>query len=206
MSELPPEIAVEPEPTDADPPPEAIRPERPRIWPEEPRAPRPQIKRSMEEWLAEFDERVKQVDARPREQPSRRRRPRGLARIVLAEAAEAANEQARVGSRNRSRVRRVLSARRREGRAGTPHTDLPPQRAREKCAEAIPHAGRLPQGLREICPGVRPGEREMSRSDGDGGVGGVDAARDRTVRRLVVARRVPARRPADTPGHPNSPE
>ena len=36
----------------------------------------------MEEWLAEFDERVKQMDARPRELPSRRRRPRGLARIV----------------------------------------------------------------------------------------------------------------------------
>src|ERR1700675_3739799 len=82
MSELPPEIAVEPEPTDADPAPEAVRPERPRICPEEPRAPRPQIKRPMEEWLAEFDERVKQVDARPREQPSRRRRPRGLARIA----------------------------------------------------------------------------------------------------------------------------
>src|ERR1700686_3020526 len=82
MSELPPEIAVEPEPTDADPAPEAVRPERPRIWPEEPRAPRPQIKRPMEEWLAEFDERVKLVDAHPREQPSRRRRPRGLARIV----------------------------------------------------------------------------------------------------------------------------
>jgi len=86
MSELPPEIAVEPEPTDADPLPEAIRPARSRIWPEEPRAPRPQIKRSMEEWLAEFDERVKQVDARPREQPSRRRRPRGLARIVPVSA------------------------------------------------------------------------------------------------------------------------
>src|SRR6202165_4256909 len=82
MSELPPEIAVEPEPTDADPPPEAIRPERPRIWPEEPRAPRPQIKRPMEEWLADSDGRFKQGDARPREQPSRRRRPRGLARIV----------------------------------------------------------------------------------------------------------------------------
>ena len=82
MSELPPEIAVEPEPTDADPPPEAGRPERPRIWPEEPRAPRPQIKRPMEEWLAEFEERGKQVDARPHEPPSRRRRPRGLARIV----------------------------------------------------------------------------------------------------------------------------
>jgi len=84
MSELPPELAVEPEPTDADPPPEAIRPDRPRIWPEEPRAPRPQIKRPMEEWLAEFEERVKHQDPHAREQPSRRRRPRGLARIVPA--------------------------------------------------------------------------------------------------------------------------
>src|SRR5437762_1780344 len=84
MSELPPELAVEPEPTDADPPPEAIRPDRPRIWPEEPRAPRPQIKRPMEEWLAEFEEPVRHQDAHPREQPSRRRRPRGLARTVPA--------------------------------------------------------------------------------------------------------------------------
>src|SRR5207249_11533816 len=51
----------------------------------EPRAPRPQIKRPMEEWLAEFEERVRQ-DPHPREQPSRRRRPRGLARIVPAAA------------------------------------------------------------------------------------------------------------------------
>src|SRR5437867_1512994 len=86
MSELPPELAVEPEPTDADPPPEAIRPDRPRIWPEEPRAPRPQIKRPMDEWLSEFEERVRHQDPRPREQPSRRRRPRGLARIVPAPA------------------------------------------------------------------------------------------------------------------------
>src|SRR2546425_391546 len=82
MSELPPELAVEPEPTDADPPPEAIRPDRPRIWPEEPRAPRPQIKRPMEEWLAEIEERGRHQDAPPREQPSRRPRPRGLARMV----------------------------------------------------------------------------------------------------------------------------
>src|ERR1700687_2130244 len=86
MSGLPPEIAVEPEPTDADPPPEAGRPDRPRIWPEEPRAPRPQIKRPMEEWLPECEDGVKQQDGRPREQPSRRRRPRGLARIVPAAA------------------------------------------------------------------------------------------------------------------------
>src|ERR1700731_4678101 len=79
MSELPPELAVEPEPTDADPPPEAIRPDRPRIWPDEPRAPRPQIKRPMEEWLAEFGGRGKQDDGRPRESLSRRRRPRGPA-------------------------------------------------------------------------------------------------------------------------------
>src|SRR5207253_3597034 len=43
-------------------------------------------KRPMEEWLAEFEERVRHQDAHPREQPSRRRRPRGLARIVPAAA------------------------------------------------------------------------------------------------------------------------
>src|SRR2546429_9595114 len=80
MSELPPVIAVEPEPTDADPPPEAVRPERPRIWPEEPRAPRPQIKLPMEEWLPEFRGRGKQGGCRPRGQPWREPRPRGLAR------------------------------------------------------------------------------------------------------------------------------
>src|SRR5439155_621554 len=93
MSELPPEIAVEHEPTDSDPPPEAVRPDRPRIWPEEPRAPRPQIKRPMEEWLAEFEERGKQQDAPPTEDarpppsssgpqsdPNRRRRRRGRGR------------------------------------------------------------------------------------------------------------------------------
>lgn len=84
MSDLPPDLALEPEPTDADPPPEAIRPDRPRIWPEEPRAPRPQIKRPMEEWLAEFEERVKQQGSQARDQVIRRRRPRGLARILPA--------------------------------------------------------------------------------------------------------------------------
>src|SRR5207244_811462 len=111
MSELPPEIAVQPEPTDADPPPEAIRPDRPRIWPEEPRAPRPQIKRPMEEWLAEFEERVKHQDPHAREQPSRRRRPRGLARIVpapvrLEQPRKAANVE--VGAAAAARGRAVL--------------------------------------------------------------------------------------------------
>jgi hypothetical protein len=82
MAELPPEFAVEPEPTDTDPPPEALRSDRPRIWPEEPRAPRPQVKRPMDEWLVEFEARVKDSESRPREPASRRRRPRGLARIL----------------------------------------------------------------------------------------------------------------------------
>src|SRR2546428_12983949 len=102
MSDLPPELAVEPDPADADPRPEAVRPDRPRIWPEEPRAPRPQIKRPMEEWLAEFEERVRQ-DPHPREQPSRRRRARGLARIVPAAApAEPARKD---GAAERGRAR-----------------------------------------------------------------------------------------------------
>jgi hypothetical protein len=82
MSELPPDLAVESEPTDSDPPPEAVRPDRPRIWPEEPRAPRPQIKRPMEEWLAEFEARVREQPVPARDQGTRRRRPRGLARIL----------------------------------------------------------------------------------------------------------------------------
>ena len=81
MPDLQPEGVVEPEPTDADPAPDAIRPDRPRIWPEEPRAPKPQIKRPLEEWLAEWDDRVRQHEGRPN-QPTRRRRPRGLDRLV----------------------------------------------------------------------------------------------------------------------------
>jgi hypothetical protein len=120
MSELPPEVAVESEPSDGDPPPETIRPDRPRIWPEEPRAPRPQIKRPMEEWLSEFEERVKRDDRQPREPASgRRRRPRGLARIIPVAARPEQTRQpaAERGSRQAGdQLRR--GRRRRRGRRG----------------------------------------------------------------------------------------
>ena len=54
--------------------------------------------------------------------------------------------------------------------------------------------------------GLLQATRVIPTADGGGGVGGVDAARDRTVRRQVAARRVAARRPINRPGRPNSPE
>jgi len=108
---------------------------------------------------------------------------------VVAAVAEPAIDRAKVGSRRRFRVRRVLSAGRRECSAGTAHPDPPPQGGRETCAEAIPPGGRPFQGLREIY---------QTSGDGGGGVGGVDAARDRTLRQPVAARRVAAHRQANT--------
>ena len=81
MSDLQPEGVVEPEPNDPDPAADVIRPDRPRIWPEEPRAPKPQIKRPLEDWLVEWDDRVQKNDGRI-SQPNRRRRPRGLDRLI----------------------------------------------------------------------------------------------------------------------------
>jgi hypothetical protein len=116
--------------------------------------------------------------------------------------AKAASDLAKAGSRSPFRVRRVLSEGHPEGSAGIAHPDSPPQGAREKCAEATPRADRRPQGPREICLGVRRRRREMSSDDADAGVGGVDAARDRTVRRRLAARRVAARRPINRPRPP----
>jgi hypothetical protein len=125
MSELPPDVAVEPEPTDSDPPPESIRPDRPRIWPEEPRAPRPQIKRPMEEWLAEFEQRLKDHPGGQKEMATRRRRPRGLARIVpaiaparTAERTPAAPASGQPGDHRRGRRRRRGSGRGQPAPAG----------------------------------------------------------------------------------------
>jgi hypothetical protein len=59
---------------------------------------------------------------------------------------------------------------------------------------------------REMYPGVHQAGREISSDDDGGAVGVEDAARDRTVRRLVAPRRIAGRRQADTPGRPNSPE
>jgi len=137
---------------------------------------------------------------------------------VVAVVVGPAIDQAKVGRRSRSRVRRVLRAGRREASAGTPNPDpvlagnpaslttlAPQQGRREKSAEAIPRAGRPPQGLREICPDVHLAEREIYQTsdDGDGGVEGEDAAHDRT---RVAGLRVAARRPANNTGRPNSPE
>src|SRR2546428_1591480 len=84
-------------------PPETIVPDRPRVWPEAPRAPRPQIKRPLEEWLADFTDRVKASDASPNQQASliRRRRPKGLDRLVPAPTRRAEPEE-----RGRRRGRR----------------------------------------------------------------------------------------------------
>ncbi len=138
MSELPPEVAVEHEPTDADPPPEAIRPDRPRIWPEEPRPPRPQIKRPMEDWLAEFEQRVRDQPASGRESPTRRRRPRGLARIVPAIQPERARPQAvptQGGEQRRGRRRRRGGGGRAEGASA----------AQEQVTTAKPGPARQPR-------------------------------------------------------------
>src|SRR5438552_626951 len=78
MSELPPEIAVEHEPTDSDPPPEAIRPDRPRIWPEEPRG--PQRGRDRRPNPPRGDVPPPPSSSGPESDPNRRRRRRGRGR------------------------------------------------------------------------------------------------------------------------------
>jgi hypothetical protein len=124
----------------------------------------------------------------------------GVAEVPAAP--EAAIDRAPVGSR-RFRVRRVLSGGRREGSAGTPHPDPPPQGGRERRGDGTHHADPLPRGRREMCPGGHPqATRAIPTAAGGGGVEGEDAARDRTVRQRVAARRVAARRQADTPRPP----
>jgi hypothetical protein len=129
---------------------------------------------------------------------------------AVAEVAEAAIGLAPVGSRSRARARPALSAAHLAGRAGTPHSDPPPQGGREMC-----DAGRPEE--RETClvepphsdhPDLRrdpPPKGARGMCDGGGGAVGVeDVAHDRTVHRLVAARR--GRRQADRPGRPNSAE
>jgi len=123
--------------------------------------------------------------------------------------AEAAIDQARADGRNRPRARHDLSV-------ATAHPDPPPQAGREMYAAGTPLAGRI-----RLVTGIRgrtfpPAEREVrgrqqaTRAIPTAGVAvavGVEgAARDPTVHRLVAARRIAGRRPADTPGRPNSPE
>lgn len=86
--------------------------DRPRIWPETPRPLKTQVKRPLEEWLEDFVTRLKDQDARPsRDQSTRRRRPRGLARIIPVPAGapaqrpspQASEEGAEPGRRSRRR-------------------------------------------------------------------------------------------------------
>jgi len=127
-----------------------------------------------------------------------------VAGVVVA-VAERAIDQARADSRNRSRDRHDRSV-------ATPHPDPPPQGGREMCDAGPPPGGPIPHATgvraqtfppaeREV-RGPQPATRAIPTGGGDGEVGGVDAARDRTVRRQLAARRVAARRPADNPRPP----
>jgi hypothetical protein len=129
--------------------------------------------------------------------------------VAAVGVAAAAIDQARAGSRYRPRVRHDLSV-------ATPHPDPPPPRGRAMCAAGTPLAGRISRVMATRDRTFRPvgtegrGRQQATRpipTDGGDGVVGVEgAARDPTVRRLVAARRIAGRRPADTPGRPNSPE
>jgi hypothetical protein len=128
---------------------------------------------------------------------------------VAAVRVAAAIDQARAGSRHRPRVRHDLSV-------ATPHRGPPAPRGRAMCAAGTPLAGRIspvtaardrtfpPAGTEGR--GRQQATRAIPTAGGDDVVGVEGAARDPTVRRLVAARRIPGRRPADSPGRPNSPE
>ncbi len=122
----------------------------------------------------------------------------GVAAVVAAAGLlEAAIARARPGNRSRSRARHDLSASlvhrsgsgvHQDGNVETPQPDSPGE---------PPHPGPPPQRGKVI--------RQFR--GGAAAAAEVEAvARDRTVRRLVAARRVAGRRQADTPERPNSPE
>jgi len=129
--------------------------------------------------------------------------------VAAVGVAAVAIDPARAGSRHRPRVRHDLSV-------ATPHPDLPPLRGRAMCAAGTPLAGRISPVTvtrdRTLRPAGREGRGRQQPTgpiptDGGDDVGGVEgAARDPTVRPPVAARRIAGRRPADTPGRPNSPE
>ncbi len=124
MSELPPDIALQPEPTDSDPL-DAIRSDRPRIWPETARPLKPQIKRPLEDWLEDFTERVRQQDAKPgKTSIERRRRPRGLARLIPVPLR---TEQIRPEGEPPPPTRRGRGRRRGRDRSGQPAKPAQPQ-------------------------------------------------------------------------------
>jgi translation initiation factor IF-2 len=200
MSELPPEIAVEHEPTDSDPPVDAVRTDRPRIWPEEPRPPRPQIKRPMEDWLAEFEERVKQQPAGGRDQVTRRRRPRGLARIApvvqpqRAERPSPSGAPAQPGEQRRGRRRRRGSGRG-QGQPQTSGAQPQPSRSPrtpEGQPQRPPRKGNRPP--RTNAPSGQSEAGRPPRVDGDG----ADAMRRR--RRRGRGRGRGGRGPQSPPG------
>jgi hypothetical protein len=113
--------------------------------------------------------------------------------VEVAAVAEAAIDPARAGSRSRFRVRHVRSGGRREGSARTPHPEPPGE---------LPHPGPPGEPLHPGPPRQRRKEIGPTSDDDGGGVGGVDAARDRTVRRQLAAPRVAGRHQADNPRLP----
>ena len=141
-----------------------------------------------------------------------------VAAVWVAPVAAAAIDQARAGSRHRPRVRHDLNVAtpHPEPPGGPPHPDPPPPPGREMCAAGTPLAGPIRPVTATRDRPFRPagtegrGRRQATRptpTDGGDDVVGVEgAARDPMVRRLVAARRIAGRRPADTPGRPNSPE
>ena len=120
----------------------------------------------------------------------------GVAAAGGAEAA-AAMDRDPAGSHHRARDRHDLNVAtpHPEPDGRTPHLAPPLQGGREMCHEARPHPDPPPQGGRARC-----------RRGGAAAAAVEDAARDRTVRRLVAARRIAGRRQAEIPGRPNSPE
>jgi hypothetical protein len=74
---------VDPEPSDNIDP---VLPDRPRIWPETPRPLKTQVKRPMDEWLQEFSQRITESEGTTSAPSVRRRRARGLARLIPSPA------------------------------------------------------------------------------------------------------------------------
>ena len=196
-SELPPDIALQPEPTDADPL-DAIRPDRPRIWPETPRPLKPQIKRPLEDWLSEFAERVRQQDATPgKTSLERRRRPRGLARLIPVPPR---TEQSRPEGEPLPPARRGRGRRRGRDRSGQPAKPAQPQSQApgqrggrgpsrgEQAGRGRPRGQRPPQASQQPPPGGGPGQGPGSGSERDQGY-------RRSRRRSRGRRRAPGGQP-----------
>ena len=72
-----------------------VRRDRPLIWPEAPRPIKQPVKRPLEEWLQEFTERLGREPEPQDRSVTRRRRPRGLDRLVPAPQPARATEPGR---------------------------------------------------------------------------------------------------------------